>query len=191
MLSGAGDPQRAETALAHARELLFDRENRIVKLFDPPFAGAERPGYVAAYGPGFRENGGQYTHGALWLVSALLRTGKRAEAWELLSALLPADRDTAEYRGEPYVLAADVYAAPGHVGEAGWTWYTGSSGWLFRIVTEDLLGLRLRDGRLFLSPQLPPDWDGCRIRCRGHDIAVARGTILVDGKPYRGEGLAV
>lgn len=191
MLSGAADKVRASQALDSALDALFDREHRLVKLFTPPFAGVEAPGYIRAYGPGFRENGGQYTHGALWLVSALLKAERSAEAWELLAAMLPGDRNTAVYRGEPFVLPADVYAAAGHEGEAGWTWYTGSAGWFLRIVGEELLGLRLRGGKLFLEPRLPPEWPGCTVLFRGRRIELRKGEITVDGKPYHGGGIAL
>ena len=191
VLSGCADPEKANAALTAALERLFDREHGLIKLFSPPFAGREKPGYVASYGPGFRENGGQYTHGALWLVLALLRVGRRDEAWELLSALLPGNKDISRYLCEPFVIAADVYAAPGHKGEGGWSWYTGSAGWLWRIVTEELLGLKLRDGLLYIEPQLPESWPGCAVRYFGHDIAVCGDTVRLDGRPYHGEGIRI
>jgi cyclic beta-1,2-glucan synthetase len=164
------DPEKADAALTAAVRQLFDRERRLVKLFDPPFTGeGAKPGYLASYGPGFRENGGQYTHAALWLVQALLRRDRREEAWELLSALLPAGRESVEYLCEPYVLAADVYSAPGHAGEGGWSWYTGAAGWLLRIVTEDLLGFRLQNGALTLRPRLPAALIPTVVRYQGHD----------------------
>ncbi len=169
--------------------MLFDPKHRLVKLFDPPFAGREEPGYVRAYGPGFRENGGQYTHGALWLISALFKRGRTEEGWELLSAILPAAQDARVYRGEPFVLAADVCAAAGREGEAGWTWYTGSAGWFFRIVTEDLLGWKLRRGRLYPAPVLPAAWRGYTARCRGHEICVRDGAVTVDGRPCGPDGI--
>ena len=165
------DPEKADTALTAAVSLLFDRERRIIKLFDPPFTGQTKPGYISSYGPGFRENGGQYTHAALWLVQALLYRERSEEAFELLSALLPGDRDPAEYLCEPFVLAADVYTAPGHMGEGGWSWYTGAAGWLLRIVTEDLLGFQMRGGALTLRPRLPK--------------ALSPVTVRLNGKEYR------
>lgn len=190
VLSGCGDREKADMALNSALAALYDRDNHLIKLFTPPFSNAENPGYIRSYGPGFRENGGQYTHGALWLVSALARVGRTEEAWELLAAMLPGDRDVSVYLGEPFVLAADVYSAPGHEGEAGWTWYTGSSGWFFRIVAEDFLGLHLRGGRLFIEPNLPPHWNGCRIIWHGHRIEINAGEITVDGRPYTRSGIA-
>jgi len=191
VLSGRARPERAKQALKNAVEQLYDRKHGLVRLFTPPFAGAEDPGYLRSYGPGLRENGGQYTHGALWLVRALLRAGRTDEGWALLRDMLPAGKDPARYQGEPYVLAADVCAAPGHEGEAGWTWYTGSSGWLFRIVTEDLLGLKMRGGRLYIEPRLPSPWSGYAATLRTRRIEVQDGRITVDGREYRGQGLAL
>ena len=189
-LCPGADPEKLRTALASAYEILFDREHSLVKLFAPPFDGqGEYPGYLVSYGPGFRENGGQYTHGAVWLVLALFRTGQTDRAWELLRAMLPAEKNIAVYKGEPFVLAADVYTAPGREGEAGWTWYTGSSGWLLRVVTEELLGLKLRGGLLFIEPNLPPDWPGCTLRFHGHEISLSPGGVTVDGTAYHGGGL--
>lgn len=150
-------PERVGAALDAALERLFDRGHGLVKLFDPPFGdGAERAGYISSYGPGFRENGGQYTHGAIWLAIACLRTGRRTEGLEILKALLP--KASTEYGAEPYALAADVYANPDRYGQAGWSWYTGSAGWFFRAVAEELLGLRLRDGSLSREPNVPEGW---------------------------------
>ena len=183
------DPEKVRTALESAAERLFDREHGLIKLFDPPFAGREHPGYVESYGPGFRENGGQYTHGALWLIQALLRTGETDLAWEMLRAILPAGKDSAVYKAEPFVLSADVYTAPGHEGEAGWSWYTGAAGWLYRIVTEELLGLKLRGGLLTIEPNLPAALPGYRAVFAGHEISVENGRIRVDGKDYNGGGI--
>ena len=150
-------PGKVNEALDSALARLFDRDKGVVKLFDPPFGdGAERAGYIASYGPGFRENGGQYTHGAIWLAMACLRTGRRADGLELLKAVLP--RLAPEYGAEPYVLAADVYSNPDRYAQAGWSWYTGSAGWFFRVVTEDLLGLRLEGGRLTRESNAPDGW---------------------------------
>ena len=189
-LSGAADPERAKAALRSAVEQLFDRKNALVRLFTPPFSGAERPGYIVSYGPGFRENGGQYTHGALWLVLALLHTGEAETAWTLLRAMLPAERDVSVYRAEPFVLAADVSAAPGHEGEAGWSWYTGAAGWLWRIVSEEMLGLHWRGGLLYIEPKLPAALNGCRFRYLEHEFTLRDGAVYADGVLWDGKGLA-
>ena len=189
ILSGRADPQKAEIALEHAAALLYDQEHHLVKLFDPPFAGVEHPGYIASYGPGFRENGGQYTHGALWLILALLRSGKVDQGWELLRAILPADKSPESWKAEPYILSADVYTAAGHAGEAGWSWYTGAAGWLLRIVTEELLGLRLRNGKLHIEPHLPSHWSECSVKYRGMRIELTPGRIMVNGVPWDGTAI--
>ena len=127
----------ADEALDAALRLLVDEENRLVRLFAPPFTEAERsPGYISAYGPGLRENGGQYSHGAVWLALALKERGRREDALRVLRLLLPALRDPARYEAEPFVLAADVSAAPGRESRAGWSWYTGSAGWYLRTALE-------------------------------------------------------
>ena len=144
--------KRAREALDEALCRLVDARGGVVKLLDPPYgADGERPGYIAAYGEGCRENGGQYTHAAVWLARACFRAGRPDAGYEILALLLPDGRG-ARYGAEPYVLAADVCAAPGHVGEAGWSWYTGSAGWFFRTVCEDLLGLKRGGSGPTLSP---------------------------------------
>ena len=138
-LSPWADPDRVEIALDAALRRLVDRERGLVKLFDPPFTEGERsPGSITGYGRGVRENGGQYTHGVLFLALACLRRGRKEQGLRLLRMLVPENHDLRRWEAEPYVLAADVSAAPGREGEAGWTWYTGSAGWFWRIVTEEL-----------------------------------------------------
>jgi len=186
------DPVKAQSAVDNALRQLFDRENALVRLFDPPYRASEPYiGYISSYGEGFRENGGHYTHGALWLAMACLRQGRANEAFELIQALLPENRDISRYEAEPFVLSADVYSAPGHEGEAGWSWYTGSAGWFFRIAAQELLGLKLRDGRLYIEPALPAALPEISIELRTaegktHSIDMRGGSILVDGKKYSG-----
>ena len=128
-------------ALEEVCQRLADEEKRLVKLFSPPFGPEERyPGYLAGYGAGFRENGGQYTHAGVWLALALLRRGEREKGRRLLELLLAEGREPGRYEAEPFVLAADVCAAPGHEGRAGWTWYTGSAGCFYRTALEELVG---------------------------------------------------
>lgn len=153
--------EKTKTALISSMAKLFDREDRIVRLFDPPFAeGGSMPGYIKGYSPGFRENGGQYTHGGVWLAMGLFLSGLTDDGWNVLHALLPQGRANDIYRTEPYVLAADVYTATGHVGRGGWTWYTGAAGWFRRVALENLLGLKLQNGLLTVEPHLPSSWDG-------------------------------
>ena len=183
-------PDHVETALNSAFDALYDGAGTPVRLFTPPYrAQKPDPGYLRSYGPGFRENGGQYTHGAIWLAMALLRTGHAAEGAELLRAVLPASFDPDRYEAEPYVLAADVYAGD-EQGRAGWSWYTGAAGWYLRVALEDLLGLKLRGGRLFIRPNLPPDWEGCSVQWRRdgetYTITLSQNEITVNGMPYDG-----
>jgi len=148
-----------KTALNSAVERLFKRDEGLVLLFDPPFENSQPyPGYIESYGPGFRENGGQYTHAAVWLVMALLKQDRPDEAIELIKALIPEGKSTDIYQGEPYVLAADVYSNPACRGMAGWTWYTGAAGWFWRVIAEELMGLRLENGRIVPRPCLPGEW---------------------------------
>ena len=188
------DPAHVHRALTSAVEQLFDREHNVVRLFDPPITRrTPETGYVRSYGAGLRENGGQYTHGALWLAMALLRTGRTDEGAQILRAVLPAAHDPACYEGEPYVLAADV-AAGDNAGAAGWTWYTGAAGWYLRIAAEELLGLHLRGGVLYPEPRLPASWPECTVRWRDgagllHTIRLRPDGVTVDEKPYDGGGV--
>lgn len=188
------DPAHVHCALTSAVEQLFDREHNVVRLFDPPITRrTPETGYVRSYGAGLRENGGQYTHGALWLAMALLRTGRTDEGVQILRAVLPAAHDPARYEGEPYVLAADV-AAGDNAGAAGWTWYTGAAGWYLRVAAEELLGLHLRGGVLYPEPQLPAGWPECAVRWRDgagllHTIRLRPDGVTVDEKPYDGSGI--
>ena len=188
------DPAHVHCALTSAVEQLFDREHNVVRLFDPPITRrTPETGYVRSYGAGLRENGGQYTHGALWLAMALLRTGRTDEGAQILRAVLPTAHDPARYEGEPYVLAADV-AAGDNAGAAGWTWYTGAAGWYLRIAAEELLGLHLRGGVLYPEPRLPAGWPDCAVRWRDgagllHTIRLRPHGVTVDEKPYDGGGI--
>ncbi|MCC7144866.1 MAG: hypothetical protein IT443_00315 [Phycisphaeraceae bacterium] len=165
VLSGATDPHRSQQALEASLARLVDPQTALIRLFEPPFDGtAMDPGYVRGYVPGVRENGGQYTHAAIWAVMAVARLGKAQEAWRLFSMLNPirhADvhERASKYKVEPYVVAADVYSAKGHEGQGGWTWYTGSAGWMYRLLVEDLLGLRLEVDTLTFTPLLPAEWN--------------------------------
>lgn len=160
VLSGFGDPVRSREAVKKAAGLLLDVQNELVRLFAPPFDGGEEPGYIRAYLPGVRENGGQYTHGAVWLAAACLRCGETELGWQLLETLLPSRREEPVYQLEPFVLAADVYANRDMAGRGGWSWYTGAAGWYLRTVAEELLGVRVRHGELTVEPRLPQAWSG-------------------------------
>lgn len=184
---------QAKDGLKAALERLYDRKKGLVRLFDPPFdPGEEQPGYIQAYPPGVRENGGQYTHAAVWLALACLKEGMTEDGYAILHDLLPETHPQAVYRAEPYVLPGDVCGAPPHTGRGGWSWYTGAAGWYWQAVTAGLLGLRVREGRLTLAPRLPRSWPGWSARWQGHgwmiNIAVTRGEgpeTLLDGKSVK------
>ena len=161
---GAADPARARQAMAAVDERLVRRDDGLVLLLTPPFDQMRpSPGYIQGYVPGVRENGGQYTHAALWNVMAFARLGDGDRAVELFSLLNPVNHsrttdDVRRYRAEPYVVAADVYSVPPHTGRGGWTWYTGSAGWMYRIGVEVILGITLRNGALHIDPCIPRAW---------------------------------
>ncbi len=177
-LSRSPSEDRAGQALESALEHLVDEQQRIVALLTPPFeAEGHDPGYIKAYPPGVRENGGQYTHAAVWLAWALAQRGDGDRAEWLFRLLNPVlrctDRAAVErYRVEPYVLAADVYTSPQHLGRGGWTWYTGSSAWLWRFGIEGLLGLRRSGGELIFDPCIPSEWPGFSAEIRAHGATI-------------------
>ncbi len=164
ILSGAGDPERSLKAMEAVDQRLVRRDDSLIQLFDPPFDQTEQdPGYIRGYVPGVRENGGQYTHAAIWTVMAFAKLGDEQRAWELFGIINPINHGTspgriATYKVEPYVVAADVYAVSPHTGRGGWTWYTGSASWMYRLITESLLGLHLEVDQLRFTPCLPADW---------------------------------
>ena len=186
------DSKRAQVALDSALRSLVDRRHKLVRLFDPPYTSQERhAGYISGYGEGFRENGGQYSHGAIWLAMAAFRMGRCEDGWEILSMLLPENQKLSRYAAEPFVLSADVYSAEGREGEAGWSWYTGSAGWYFRAVYEEMLGLKMENGALRICPKLPAAFDCCTVHwtdSRGELrlIRIDRGGVTVDGREYNG-----
>ncbi|OQX28118.1 MAG: cyclic beta 1-2 glucan synthetase [Desulfobacteraceae bacterium IS3] len=166
VLSGAGDAGHSRMAMDALDKYLVRRDDALIQLLDPPFDKSDlNPGYIKGYVPGVRENGGQYTHAAIWAAMAFAAIGDSRRAWELLAMINPINHaDTAEaiekYKVEPYVVAADVYAVTPHTGRGGWTWYTGSAGWMYRLILESLLGFRLEADKLYLSPCLPAEWSG-------------------------------
>ena len=172
VLSGAGDPARARQALDAVDARLVRRDLGLIQLFDPAFDTSDmKPGYVKGYLPGVRENGGQYTHAAVWTVMAFAAAGDAERAWELFGLINPIGHgDSAQaiatYKVEPYVVAADVYTNPQHAGRGGWTWYTGSAGWMYRLVIESLLGLRLEVNRLRIAPLFPRGWEAFDVHYR-------------------------
>jgi cellobiose phosphorylase len=191
VLSGAGDPERSRMAMEAVDERLVRREHGLIQLLDPPFdTSALNPGYIKGYVPGVRENGGQYTHAAIWAAMAFARLGDNRRAWELFTMINPVNHarsaeEAATYKVEPYVVAADVYAVPPHTGRGGWTWYTGSAAWMYRLIVESLLGLRLEVDKLRFTPCLPPNWAGFKMHYRYREtvyhIAVLQ-TPVGDGE---------
>jgi cyclic beta-1,2-glucan synthetase len=193
VISGAADPQRAARAMAAVERDLILPETGLALLFAPPFDQTPLdPGYIKAYPAGIRENGGQYTHAALWSVLAFAALGEGDKAADLLSLLNPINhaRTRAEahrYKVEPYVVAADVYSRSPHVGRGGWTWYTGAAGWMQRAGVEHVLGLRQRSGNLRLDPCIPKTWPGFKVTLR-HETA--RYEIEVENPDSVSRGVA-
>ena len=172
VLSGAGDAERSRTAMEAVDRLLVRRDHSLIQLLAPPFDKSDlNPGYIKGYVPGVRENGGQYTHAAVWTAMAFAALGDSDRAWDMLAMINPINHarlpdEIAIYKGEPYVAAADVYAVPPHMGRSGWTWYTGSAGWMYRLIVESLLGLRLETEKLRFEPCLPAEWDSFTVHYR-------------------------
>lgn len=199
VISSLGDDKRAKRALAAVEKYLVDKEAGIVALLTPPFDNPEQnPGYIKAYVPGIRENGGQYTHAATWVIKAFAMLGEGDKAYRLFSMINPINHsrtsiECATYKVEPYVVAADVYTNPQHLGRGGWTWYTGSSGWMYRVGLEDILGFRVEKDKLFIDPCIPKDWEGFSIRYKyknteynievknPHRVNRGVNSIIVDG----------
>jgi cyclic beta-1,2-glucan synthetase len=200
VISGAANPDRAGRAMAEVEKQLVRREDGLVLLFTPPFERTlSDPGYIKGYPPGIRENGGQYTHGAIWTAIAFAMLGDGDKAAELFSILNPINRTSTaagigRYKVEPYVICADEYSAPSHVGQGGWTWYTGSAAWMYRAGLEWILGFRLKGAELFFDPCIPRAWPRFEIlfryRSARYEIAVenpkgvSRGIshVELDGK---------
>ena len=209
VISAAADPVRARRAMAAVDKYLIRPDEKLSLLFTPPFDHPTHdPGYIKGYPPGVRENGGQYTHGAVWAALAAAMQGDGDKAGELLSMLNPirhCDSPTGvhRYKVEPYVACADVYSVAPHVGRGGWTWYTGSAGWMYRVALERLLGFRVQGATLVLDPCIPRAWPGFQISFRHRSTpyeirvenpkGVCRGvrTLTLDGEPIAtGEGAA-
>ena len=202
VLSGAGALKRSRRAMDALDQRLVRRDHALVQLLDPPFDSSDLdPGYIRGYVPGVRENGGQYTQAAIWAAMAFAKLGDTERAWELLGMINAlhhgeSPERTAVYKVEPYVVAADVYAVAPHTGRGGWTWYTGAAGWMYRLIMESLLGLRLtadpQSSRLHFAPCLPADWQGFQLHYRYRQTlyhitvrqtsgAEAGMTVSVDG----------
>jgi cellobiose phosphorylase len=172
VLSGAADAGRSRTAMEALDKRLVRRSDALIQLLDPPFDKSDlNPGYIKGYVPGVRENGGQYTHAAIWAAMAFAKLGDGRRAWELLAMINPVNHggspeEITTYKVEPYVVAADVYAVSPHTGRGGWTWYTGSAGWMYTLILESLLGLRREGDNLRFAPCLPEDWEAFKVHYR-------------------------
>jgi len=200
VLSGAGNAERQHQAMDSLDRHLVRRDVGLVQLLDPPFdKSALDPGYIKGYVPGVRENGGQYTHAAIWATMAFAKLGDSERAWELLRMINPVNHClTAEaldiYKIEPYVVAADVYGVAPHTGRGGWSWYTGSAGWMYRLIVESLLGLQLEGEHLNIRPVLPAAWRSFtmdyRFRETDYHIAVLQEESLEPGDQVSLDGKA-
>jgi cyclic beta-1,2-glucan synthetase len=186
-LSGAADPLRADQALESAWRHLVREDEGLVLLFEPPFDLSEpSPGYIKGYPPGVRENGGQYTHAAIWMAMAMARKGDGSRAVQLLRMLNPIEhtRDAEavwQYGVEPYVVAADVYRLPGRIGNGGWSWYTGSAAWMYRAWVEEVLGLQVSNGEMRVNPVIPAAWPGFSLTYRHGETVYAIQVENPDG----------
>jgi cyclic beta-1,2-glucan synthetase len=207
VISGAADPERQTRAMRSLEEHLVDEDARLLKLLTPPFDKTPHdPGYIKGYLPGVRENGAQYTHAALWAVLAVALRGDGDRAFELFQMLNPlthgaTPEDVATYKVEPYVVAADVYTAAGHVGRGGWTWYTGSASWMYRLGVETILGFTKRGDTLVIEPRVPAAWPEFTIEYRYgpttyvivvHDPAGIRhgeAEVTLDGRTLDGSDI--
>ena len=200
VISGAGDPQRSRQAMNAVDEHLICRDAKLIQLFNPPFDKSPlNPGYIKGYIPGVRENGGQYTQGAIWTAMAFALMGENERAWALFDLLNPIHHSATleritTYKVEPYIIAGDVYAVAPHTGRGGWTWYTGSAGWTYRLLVETLLGVKLEGDQLRLLPRLPKAWTTYKIHYRYRqtvyhititrlaDGSVGANELSLDGK---------
>ncbi len=204
VLSGAGSATRSHMAMDAVDKHLVRRDSSLIQLLDPPFDKSSlNPGYIKGYVPGVRENGGQYTHAAIWAAMAFAALGDDRRAWELLTMINPVNhggstKGMETYKVEPYVVAADVYAVPPHTGRGGWTWYTGAAGWMYRLIVESLLGIRLEVDKLHVEHCLPADWGGFTLHYRYREtvyhIKVVQGradegveSVTVDGVVQRAQ----
>jgi cyclic beta-1,2-glucan synthetase len=201
VISGIGSPERSFLAMQAVTSRLVHRDLGLIQLFDPPFDKSSlNPGYIKGYAPGVRENGGQYTHGAIWTILAFALMGESENAWKLFALINPINHSStpekvATYKVEPYVMAADVYAAPPYAGRGGWTWYTGSASWMYRLLVETLLGVNLEGGdRLRLTPRMPNEWTSFKIHyrylhtvyhitvTRNDGVSSAANITIIDGR---------
>ena len=187
VISKCGDPARASQAMESVYNRLVQFDAQIIKLLDPPFDQSNLdPGYIKGYVPGVRENGGQYTHAAVWATMAFAMQGENERAWALFNMLNPINHTSTPaqvsvYKVEPYVISADICAAAPHTGRGGWTWYTGAAGWMYRLTLETLLGITLEGDQLRIKPCVPENWQRYKMHYRYLDT-VYHITIDCDSK---------
>jgi cyclic beta-1,2-glucan synthetase len=205
----SADQERVSKALQSAWDLLVSQEDQLAKLLWPAFdEGLIDPGYIKAYPPGIRENGGQYSHAAAWLGMAFAQAKEPEKAYALLNMINPAGRSddhakAEHYRLEPYAVAGDISAGEQHAGRGGWSWYTGAAGWAWQLATRSILGLQQSDGRLVVNPCIPPTWGGfsATLRVGGGLVSVkvedpqglgcADVELTVDGKTHAGNAIVL
>mgnify|MGYP005834658999 CR=1 FL=1 len=203
-ISGAGKPARIKEAMKAVENYLVDRDENIIKLLTPPFDSSDiEPGYIKGYVPGVRENGGQYTHAAVWVVLAFAKMGMGDKAHELYHMINPVNHSRTQlecwrYKTEPYVMCADVYAIHPHEGRGGWSWYTGAAGWMYRVGMEHMLGIKKRGNMIYVDPCIPKEWDEYEVKyqygssvyniCIKNPNGVSKGvkSICIDGKIIEG-----
>jgi cyclic beta-1,2-glucan synthetase len=197
VISGSGETERSRTAMESAYKFLVKKDQSVICLFDPPFnLAVPNPGYIRGYLPGVRENGGQYTHAAVWLIMAAAELGDSEHAHRLIQMINPLNHGLTasgikKYKTEPYVMAADVYAVENHEGMGGWTWYTGSAGWMYQLLAESFFGLRRTGNRLSFKPCVPDDWKNWDIHYRYGDTIyhllfdknddLVQPAVIIDG----------
>ena len=195
ILSDVIKKERISSVINSVEEHLVNKESKIIKLLDPPFEKSlNNPGYIMSYPKGIRENGGQYTHATIWYIMALIKTNHVDRAYKYYQMINPINRtlekvDVLKYKVEPYVIAADIYSKKGYEGRGGWTWYTGSAGWFYRVGIEEILGIKKRGDYLILDPHVPKEWNNYEVNYQFGDsvyhIKVIIGNeakLIIDGK---------
>ncbi len=207
VLSEGGNANLIHTAMESAYKNLVQKEAGVILLLDPAFDKSDlNPGYIKGYVPGVRENGGQYTHAAIWMIMAFAKLGDNKRVWELLNLINPVNHGkTAEgvatYKVEPYVLAADVYSRTPHAGRGGWTWYTGSAGWFYRLITESFLGLQREGDKLMIVPCIPVEWESYKVQYRYRNTvyqiivnqkhSAGNKTVILDGTEVKSQAITL
>lgn len=199
ILSEAGKSERAAKAMKSVETFLINKDNGLLQLLEPPFNNSDMdPGYIKGYVPGVRENGGQYTHAAIWMVMAFAKMGDRSRTAELLNMINPINHGSSQesmsvYKVEPYVMAADVYGVSPHTGRGGWTWYTGSAGWMYQLVVESFIGLKRQGNMLWFEPCVPESWNSFRVKYEylstSYEIEIIHNPSFTNGQAIVFDGI--